>query len=75
MSESSEREAGLAAGLVGMTPLLLAYEVAQRSGLSWRNSSERLAPRQESARSTSAYPSFRRVSHPLAGKPLERFPT
>ena len=43
MSERPEREAGLAAGLVGMTPLLLAYEVAQRSGLSWRNSSERLA--------------------------------
>jgi len=41
--ERSESEAGLAAGLVGMTPLLLAYEAAQRSGLSWRNSSERLA--------------------------------
>ena len=38
-----EAERGLAAGLVGMTPLLVAYEVAQRSGLSWRNSSERLA--------------------------------
>jgi len=36
-------ETGLAAGLVGMMPLFLAYEVAQRSGLSWRNSSERLA--------------------------------
>jgi len=42
-SEVAEREAGLAAGLLGMLPLLLLYEVAQRSGLTWRNSSERLA--------------------------------
>lgn len=42
-SERVNRESGLAAGLLGMLPLLLLYEVAQRSGLSWRNSSERLA--------------------------------
>ena len=42
-AEQRERESGLAAGLFGMLPLLFLYEVAQRSGLSWRNSSERLA--------------------------------
>jgi hypothetical protein len=41
--EVARREAGLTAGLVGMMPLLLAYELAQGSGLSWRNSSEVLA--------------------------------
>ena len=42
-SERVDRESGLAAGLLGMLPLLLLYEVAQRSGLSWRSSSEMLA--------------------------------
>ena len=53
-----ERETGLAAGLFGMLPLLLLYEVAQRSGLPWRNSAELIAtqalrlfgPWEESAR-------------------------
>jgi len=43
VSLESDRESGLAAGLLGMLPLLLLYEFAQRSGLGWRNSSERLA--------------------------------
>ena len=57
-AEDSERETGLAAGLLGMLPLLLLYEVAQRSGLPWRNSAELIAtqalslfgPWEESAR-------------------------
>lgn len=43
--EGAAAETGLAAGLVGMLPLLLAYELAQAAGLSWRNSSERMATR------------------------------
>ena len=40
-----DAERGLAAGLFGMAPLLLLYELAQYIGLSWRNSSEFLATR------------------------------